>query len=138
MSGVEVFNVPRGREAEIVARMQLDPTDTMGTIEWLVASDPALVLVADGRPYTVVGFVPLAVMTTSAYAWMQWTPEIYKHRVASTRICREVFNAALAQYSSIFGHCSFGPKPMRLFERLGARFGVDPQNGKPFFVIGRA
>lgn len=116
--------------------MRLDPDDVTALVEAVGQSDPAMVLTYDSRPFVTCGFIPLGVLSDSAYAWMQWTPEIYDRPVASTRMCVQVFTEARTRYRRIFGHCSFGPRPERLLRRLGARFSVDPADGRPCYVIG--
>lgn len=98
-------------------------------------ADPALVFVVGHRPVAACGFVPTAALSWTVYAWMQDTPEMYKHRFAMLRTWREVFAAVRQRYPRIVGHCSAGPKSQRWLERLGARFSAD-ERGVPTYIIG--
>ena len=96
-------------------------------------SDPALAFIGD-RPIAVCGFMPLTLFGATAYAWMQWTHEIYDLPICTTRMFVGVFGEARKRYSRIIGHCSYGPKPQRLLTRLGAKF-MDGPDGRPMYIM---
>lgn len=114
--------------------MRLAPEEIEAMVEAARQSDPALVLTADDRPFVVCGFIPRDAFGSSCYAWMQWTSEIYDRPIAATRKCLEVFGEMRKKYTRIYGHCSYGDRPVRLLTRMGAKFWTGP-DGRPTYVI---
>lgn len=109
-----------------------------GELEAFVAavarSEPTVLMSFGDTPLAAFGFIPTDLLGQTAYAWMEWTPAIYNHPMATARAWREVFAAARRRYSRIFGHCSYGERPVRLLTHLGAKFWTDAE-GRPTYVI---
>lgn len=132
---VGIYILPSTEAQRIADDMRLASDEAAAMVAAVGKSAPALAILHDGAPFVVCGFIPINLTTNSAYAWMEWTPDIYDLPVQSTRLCVEVFATMRRQYSYIFGHCSYGQRPVRLLQRLGAKFSTDPQDGRPCYVI---
>jgi hypothetical protein len=115
--------------------MDLAPDEIEAMAAAVAQSDPALLFSFGAQPLWIVGFIPTAIITPSAYAWMQWSPKIYDHRIGAARACRDLFLEIRKRYPRIYGHCTYGPVPTRLLTRLGARFYTD-LHGRPAYIMG--
>ncbi len=114
--------------------LRLAPDEAEAMVVAVGWSEPAVAFWVEGRAVAACGFIPTALLGNTAYAWMQWTHEIYELPVGTARMFKGVFGEARKRYGRIVGHCSYGPKPVRLLTRLGARFSTDP-DGRPMYVM---
>lgn len=134
MKALQIYTIDQTSVDEVAAGMRLHSDEARDMVVAVGESRPALVMFAGTTPIIACGFVPLSPLSGSAYAWMQWTPEIYDHHLATTRACIEVFGAMLKHYNHIYGRCSYGSRPIRLLQRIGAKFHNDA-TGVPCYVI---
>jgi hypothetical protein len=124
------------RDAEVYGRaMELSDDELGGAVSTTEVSDPALVFIINHRPIAMVGFIPTALLSGTAYGWMQWSMEIHQHRVTTARTMFQVLREMQRIYPRIVGHCAPNSRAEHWFRRLGARFDTD-LTGKPTFMLG--
>ena len=132
---VEARAVTLEQVPAIVDAMRLLEDEREAVLEGAGASELMWAISADDQPFVLCGFIPRDVFGVQAYAWMEWTPALYDHPKASTKLCVAIFTEARRKFPLIYGHCSYGPRPMALLKRIGARFWT-AADGRPAYVIG--
>ncbi len=112
------------------------PSEERAAIENCISrSDPALGFWWQGALHAVVGFIPTAIITDTAYCWLQVMPSIAEHKLLAGRQGKLVIVEIRKRYPRITGHC-FEESSIRWLRSLGAEFGES--NGKllPFIIGG--
>lgn len=125
-------------EAEVLAQswtsLSLNEIDLM--CEGVALSDPAMAYWLNYELVALAGFIPVALITDTAYLWMQTTKATYKYPLAVCRVGIQTLTAAKARYPKIIGHCSQGPRSERWLESLGARWLRTDEAGRLFMIGG--
>ena len=104
---------------------------------FLAESAPALGFRFGPTPLAVVGFVPMALLSSTAYAWMETLPGAAEHKLAVGRIGRLTIREVLKRYPHIVGHCIPNHGSLTWLASLGATFTPGPR-GSTRFDIGAA
>ena len=125
-------------EAMELARVWLDvdPPELAIIAEAAAASDPALAGWLGSDLLAIGGFIPTSIVGGTAFVWMQHTPAVARHKIATIRIGRDVLAGARTKYPRIIGTCSLGPQSEAWLTSLGARFVAGPGLRKPFVIEG--
>jgi hypothetical protein len=97
-------------------------------------SDPALAVYMGEELMALVGFIPLGLISSTAYAWLQPTSGMTKFKLAFVRVGREIFAEARKRYPIIYGHCSLGPRSEAWLRSCGARFLDTDAKAKPYII----
>lgn len=112
-----------------------EPTEMQ--LRFLAESIPALGYRFGPTPLAVVGFIPLAIVTDTAYAWMETLPGAADHKLAVGRLARLSAREIRKRYDHIIGHCIPSHGSLTWLASLGATFTPGP-NGSTRFDIGAA
>jgi hypothetical protein len=99
-------------------------------------SDPALAYWLNGDLVAMAGFIPVALITDTAYLWMQTTNVTHKYPLAVCRVGIQTLTIVKTRYPKIIGHCSQGPRSERWLESLGARWLRTDEAGRLFMIGG--
>ena len=97
-------------------------------------SDPALAVYMGKELMALVGFIPLGLISGTAYAWLQPTEGMTKFKLAFVRVGWEIFAEARKRYPIIHGHCSLGPRSEAWLRSCGARFLDTDAKAKPYVI----
>ena len=100
-------------------------------------SAPALGYRFGPDPLAVVGFIPMALLSATAYAWMETLPAAAEHKLSVGRLAILTRREIIRRYSHIVGHCVPNHGSLAWLETLGATFTPVP-NGSTRFDIGAA
>lgn len=82
----------------------------------------------------IVGFIPTAALTDTAYIWMQSTPNVARHKLMVCRLGILTLREIRKQYPKIIGHCMVGSRSIAWLKSLGARFGTPIDTIIPFII----
>lgn len=99
-------------------------------------SDPAMAYWLNYELVALAGLIPVALITDTAYLWMQITKVTHKYPLAVCRVGVQTLTAAKARYPKIIGHCSQGPRSERWLESLGAGWLRTDEAGRLFMIGG--
>lgn len=97
-------------------------------------SDPLLTYWFGPECIAIVGFIPLGIISTTAYLWMQNTPYTDKHPVAVARLGRLTLHEIASRYPCVIGECILNSPGHRWVKWLGARFGESNGIAVPFMI----
>lgn len=125
-----------GDEAEDLSNqfIGLDGDDLLALRIAADRSDPALAVYMGEELMALVGFIPLGLISGTAYAWLQPTEGMNKFKRAFVRVGREIFATARQRYPIIYGHCSLGPRSEAWLRSCGARFQDTSATAKPYVI----
>jgi len=95
---------------------------------WLAArvSEPILVGVYDSKILCLVGFIPMSMLSESAYIWVHVTEAGADHKLVFARHALKVVRRALEVYPRLFGIC-FSEASKVWLRTLGAVFVNDKE-----------
>lgn len=97
-------------------------------------SDPAVSVWLGDMLLALGGFIPLGILTGTAFVWMNHTPAAAHHPTAIIRTGRQVLAVARSRYPRVIGNCSLGPRSEAWLTSLGAKF-VSAAGVTKHFVI---
>jgi hypothetical protein len=97
-------------------------------------SDPVLAAYMGEALCALVGFIPLGLISGTAYAWLQPTQSMSKFKISFVRVGRAIFAEARKRYPIIYGHCSLGPRSEAWLQSCGARFLPTDAVAKPYVI----
>ena len=125
-----------GDEAEDLSNqfIGLDGDDLLALRIAADRSDPALAVYMGEELTALVGFIPLGLISGTAYAWLQPAPAMFDYRLSFVRVGREIFATARQRYPIIYGHCSLGPRSEAWLRSCGARFLPTDAVAKPYVI----
>lgn len=103
-------------------------------IECARKSDPLLTYHFGDELIAIVGFIPAAVITDTAYLWMESTGATAKHPLAVARLGRLTLQEIGLRYRRIIGECMAGSRSIVWLKWLGARFGEPNGAAVPFII----
>ena len=113
------------------------PEPTVMQLRFIDESMPALGFKFGPTPLAVVGFIPMALLSSVAYAWMETLPGAEEHKLAVGRVGRLTLPEIRKRYTHIIGHCIPAHGSLTWLASLGATFSPGP-NGSTRFDIGAA
>lgn len=97
-------------------------------------SDPLLTYWFGDECIAIVGFIPLGIISTTAYLWMQTTEHTDKHPVAVARLGRLTLAQIRDRYPCVIGECITNSPGHRWLSWLGARFAEPAGIAIPFMI----
>lgn len=97
-------------------------------------SDPAVSVFLGTKLLALGGFIPLGLISSTAFVWMEHTPDAAAHKHAIVRTGKQVLAVARTRYPRVIGNCSLGPRSEAWLKTLGARF-IETDTITKHFVI---
>lgn len=97
-------------------------------------SDPLLAYYFGQDLIAIVGFIPLGILTGTAYLWMQSTEATFEHKTAVARLGRLTLREVRTRYPRIVGECVAGSRSIKWLEWLGAHMGQPRGRAVPFLI----
>jgi len=80
-----------------------------------------LVGIYNNKPLCYIGFIPLSVMSDTAYIWAMVNEDTTRHKLIFGRHAKAVVARAMEAYTKIIGHC-FNETSAKWLSSLGAVF----------------
>lgn len=105
-------------------------------LEYAQRSDPLLTYWFGSECIAIVGFVPLGILSTTAYLWMQSTEHTPNHKLAVARLAKLTLDQIRDRYQCIVGECLVDSPSCAWLRWLGAGFGPPSGRGAIPFMIG--
>ena len=97
-------------------------------------SDPLLTYWFGAECIAIVGFVPMGIVTDTAYLWMETTAYTHKHKTAVARLGKLTLMEVHKRYPRIVGECLVGSRSCNWLLWLGAKFGTPKGAAVPFVI----
>jgi|SRR5580692_122272 hypothetical protein len=133
---IDVQSIDVDRLRALLAQfIPMTDVDLELTIAYGQLSNPILSFSWKGDLLGVLGFIPIGILSGTAYLWLQHAPAASEHRLITGRIARLTIRDMLRVYPRMIGDCvADWPESVAWLASLGARFGPRRGRGLPFEI----